>query len=197
MHTRKIANINARSRKRYYSPLSLSLSLSQFANGLSPPFSPMFYTRSSLLFIFNRICKNFFNIWIYPDRTEIKIANINARSKKILFPFFFSFFTIHEWTLFIRGYSMYFFLLFIFNGICKTFFNVWISMRITFVAFFQSTFRLQSAPKTGQTRSHEFVNPSIILSLTFFHHHIFFLSFSSVEISPEQFSQDTPRYRRR
>lgn len=135
--------------------LSLSLSLSQFANGLSPPFSPMFYTRSSLLFIFNRICKNFFNIWIYPDRTEIKIANINARSKKILFPFF-SFFTIHEWTLFIRGYSMYFFLLFIFNGICKTFFNVWISMRITFVAFFQSTFRLQSAPKIGQTRSHEF-----------------------------------------
>lgn len=88
VHTRKIANINARSRKRYYSPLSLSLSLSQFANGLSPPFSPMFYTRSSLLFIFNRICKNFFNIWIYPDRTEIKIANINARSKKILFPFF-------------------------------------------------------------------------------------------------------------
>lgn len=70
---------------------------------------------------------------------------------------------------------MYFFLLFIFNGICKTFFNFfWISMRITFVAFFQSTFRLQSAPKTGQTRSHEFVNPSIILSLTFFHHHIFF-----------------------
>lgn len=75
-------------KKILFSSLSLSLSLSQFANGLSPPFSPMFYTRSSLLFIFNRICKNFFNIWIYPDRTEIKIANINARSKKILFPFF-------------------------------------------------------------------------------------------------------------
>lgn len=175
--------------------LSLSLSLSQFANGLSPPFSPMFYTRSSLLFIFNRICKNFFNIWIYPDRTEIKIANINARSKKILFPFFSLF------SQFTNGLFLYVDILCIF--FFYSFSTGYVKLSLTFGYRCGSrslhSFNLLSVynPKIGQTRSHEFVNPSIILSLTFFHHHIFFLSFSSVEISPEQFSQDTPRYRRR
>lgn len=134
--------------------LSLSLSLSQFANGLSPPFSPMFYTRSSLLFIFNRICKNFFNIWIYPDRTEIKIANINARSKKILFPFFSLF------SQFTNGLFLYVDILCIF--FFYSFSTVYVKLSLTFGYRCGSrslhSFNLLSVynPKIGQTRSHEF-----------------------------------------
>ena len=59
--------------------------------------------------LYNRTCKNFLNIWIYLDRTEIKKLQISTvRSKKIL-PFFFSF-AIHEWALFIH--ILYFFFLF-------------------------------------------------------------------------------------
>ena len=119
---------------------SLSLSLSHNSRMDSLFLFLLCSTRVLFFYLlYNRTCKNFLNIWIYLDRTEIKIANINGSFEKDT-PFFFLSFAIHEWTLFIHMYIYIYFFFLLFNRIRKTFFGyISISMRITFFALFQST----------------------------------------------------------
>ena len=93
---------------------SLSLSLSHNSRMDSLFLFLLCSTRVLFFYLlYNRTCKNFLNIWIYLDRTEIKIANINGSFEKDT-PFFFLSFAIHEWTLFIHMYIyIYFFFSFI------------------------------------------------------------------------------------
>lgn len=118
-----------------FSPLSLSLSHNSRMDSL---FLFLLCSTRVLFFylLYNRTCKNFLNIWIYLDRTEIKIANINGSFEKDT-PFFFLFRNSRMGSFY--TYSIFFFSL-LFNSIRKTFFGyISISMRITFFALFQST----------------------------------------------------------